>query len=184
MVLSDQEIWEELQKKRIVIKPFPLRNFDDFTKRVVGHTADLLLDRELILLKPNTNISITPVDVNKTIADLGKPKNLKAGQSYELKPNEFVIGHTKEIITLPDDIAGRVEGRSSLARLGLVVHMTAPTIHPGYNSNITLEICNFGPYKIKLESGMRIAQIIFERLGKSAKNVYKGFAQTRIKTVR
>ncbi|MDP8289488.1 MAG: dCTP deaminase, partial [Candidatus Susulua stagnicola] len=87
--------------------------------------------------------------------------------SLIIKPGAFILARTLEKITLPIDskIAARVEGRSSIARLGLVVHLSAPTIHSGFSGKITLEILNHGPVGIKLEPGKdRICQLIFEQL--------------------
>ena len=93
---------------------------------------------------------------------------------YEMKPEEFLLAKTHETITLPADIAARVEGRSTLGRLGLGVHITAPTVQAGYRGRLTLEMFNVGPYKIKLTERMKICQIIFERLTMPATAVYDG----------
>ena len=79
-------------------------------------------------------------------------------------PHIFILGRTKEVVKLPPTsrVAARVEGKSSLARLGLIVHFTAPTIHSGFNNSIRLEIMNHGPLPVRLRAGMRICQLIFE----------------------
>lgn len=93
---------------------------------------------------------------------------------YEMRPGEFLLAKTHESIMLPADIAARVEGKSTLGRLGLGVHITAPTIQAGYRGRLTLEMFNAGPYKIKLTEKMNICQIIFERLTMPATAVYRG----------
>lgn len=95
-------------------------------------------------------------------------------EGHKLKPFDFIIGQTLETIKLPNDLAARVEGKSSLARFGLVVHMTAPTVHPGFDNHLTLEICNLGPVSVELAPGMKIAQLIIEQLSSPSKYIYQG----------
>ena len=99
---------------------------------------------------------------------------------WDFKPNSFIIGETVEVIGLPLDLAGRIEGRSRLARLGVGVHITAPKIDPGFHNTITLEIYNLGPWTLRLNAGMRICSLLVERLGKPAEQGYAGMFQGRI----
>ena len=95
----------------------------------------------------------------------------------ELTPRQFVLGMTAETVGLPFDLAGRVEGRSRLARLGVGVHITAPKIDPGFRNRITLEIFNLGPWTIELTAGMQICTLLVERLGRPAESGYAGIFQ-------
>ena len=97
----------------------------------------------------------------------------------DLKPHQFMIGMTAETVGLPLNLAGRVEGRSRLARLGVGVHITAPKIDPGFRNRITLEIFNLGLWTIELTAGMRICTLLVERLSKPAKVGYEGIFQGR-----
>ena len=104
--------------------------------------------------------------------------DISSGAAFEIKRNAFVIAKTLERVEIPLDLAARVEGKSTLARFGLTVHITAPKIDPGFKGNITLEMFNLGPFSLKLTSGMRICGLTFERLGKSANQGYTGRFQT------
>ena len=106
--------------------------------------------------------------------DLTESVDIHAG--CVLEPGDFVLGWTAETISLPSAsrFAARVEGKSSLARLALVVHMTAPTIHPGFQGQIQLEICNHGPLKIELMPGMRICQLVVEMVYGTPEAGYSG----------
>jgi dCTP deaminase len=99
-----------------------------------------------------------------------------------IAPGAFVLAQTREHITLPQDsrLAARVEGRSSYARLGLVVHLTAPTIHAGFCGTIVLEMMNFGPFALKLDPGRtRICQLIFEELGAAPSVAFRSVFQNQ-----
>ena len=91
-----------------------------------------------------------------------------------MKHGQVIIGKTLETIELPTDIAGRVEGKSSLARLGLAVHITAPTIQAGFRGSLVLEMYNAGPWTLEMTEGMQIAQVIFEHMGLPPTQGYEG----------
>ena len=91
---------------------------------------------------------------------------------YVLEPDEFILAHTEETLTLPNDIAGKFEGKSSLGRLGLMTHITAGFIDPGFCGNLTLEIKNAGPHEIVLADGALIGQVAFYRLEFPAQRPY------------
>jgi len=176
MILSDGEIKAALKLKQITIDPLP-----DETQYTTS-AVDLLLGPQLYRLKSLEDIqSEEPQGVQLSfvvdpstvkIADLfqkyavAMPK--ESDGSFILKPNNFVLGTTAEYVELPkkSKLAARVEGRSTLARLGLTIHMTAPTIHCGFPGRIVLEMYNFGAYPLRLRPGMSICQLILERLGK------------------
>ena len=93
---------------------------------------------------------------------------------YVLSPNRLTLGQTGEIVELPLHLAARIEGKSSLARLGVSIHATAPTVLPGFKGRLTLEMNNIGPYDVVLKRGMLIAQLIVERVGLPVLRKYRG----------
>ena len=129
---------------------------------------------------PEIKIDPAIIDTREFFQRYAKPLTQQQDGSFVLKPNKFVLGLTYEKITLPkaSKIAARVEGRSTLARLGLVVHLTAPTIHCGFSGHIALEMYNFGHYPLILKPfELRICQLIFERLGREPEEEIKTIYQ-------
>ena len=170
MILSNLEIDRAIEERRIVVSPPPKRPFD--TTAVDLHLDSLFkipkCNLQLILDAPGSNFSPTLQEVYET-------KFVSEGETFVLERERFILGQTKETIDLPlrEDasmfgeslpccLAARVEGKSTLARCGLIVHFTAPTIHAGFNGRIALEIINLGAYPIRLQTGMPICQLIFE----------------------
>lgn len=178
MLLSDGEIWESLNAGHIIIDPYP-----DDSDSVQASSVDLHLDGDLLIHRdvPVEGITIDPttVDVMDHLRSYCRSVDISNGPPFEIRSNSFVIAQTLERVELPLDLAARVEGRSSLARFGLTVHVTAPKIDPGFNGNITLEMFNLGPFSLKLSYGMRICSLTFERLGRPANRGYRGRFQTR-----
>lgn len=189
MILSDGEIQEAIHSGEIIIKPTPTE------KQFTTSALDLFLGDEIRELKtpeelqkdepPGVHrpliVNLAEVNAGALIHKYGKPVRKEEDGSFIFNPGKFVLGITKEWIELPREskIAARVEGRSTLARLGLIVHLTAPTIHAGFKGQIVLEMCNLGPYQLKLiPERLAICQLIFERLGKSplgdVKTKYQG----------
>jgi len=176
MILSDGEIKAALKLKQIIIDPLPAET--QYTTSAV----DLLLGPQLYKLKSLEDIQreepegvqlslvVDPstVKINDLFQKYAVAMPKEPDGSFILRPNNFVLGTTAEYVELPkkSKLAGRVEGRSTLARLGLTVHMTAPTIHCGFPGRIVLEMYNFGAYPLRLRPGMSICQLILERLGK------------------
>lgn len=163
MILTDREIQIAINKGLIEIKPAPVE------KAYSSTSVDLTLDPILTRFnKPNPSISqtINPThqdyDLEEVLAALTHAEDISSG--FPLDRGELVLGWTTEYVQLPIDtrVAARVEGKSSLARLGLCVHLTAPTIHAGFKGRVRLEIVNHGPLPIMLKPGMRICQLIFE----------------------
>lgn len=179
MVLSDIEIWAEVQAGRLVIDPAPNES------RVNSSSVDLLLDTEIIALPLNSEvqgISVNPALVN--VMDLiklhGKAINITDNQPYRMTPGRLVIGKTLETIEIPNHLAARVEGKSSLARLGLAAHVTAPTVQSGFQGKLYLEMYNVGPFTLELYPRMDICQLVLEHVGLPSKQGYQGrfFRQT------
>lgn len=171
MVLSDGEIWDALESAEIEIEP--LYQLD----AVKPSSVDLRLADNLQVQRdrPVGGMALYPPDLDITdfLERFTEPCDISA-HPHEMKPHQFVIGTTLERIRLPLHIAARVEGKSSLARLGVGVHITAPKIDPGYNNTITLEMFNFGPFNVQLRGGMEICTLILEHLGRPANQGYSG----------
>jgi dCTP deaminase len=173
MVLTDREIQAAIQNNQIVINPAPSETAYSST------SVDLSLSRHLRIWRTATVAGVEQIvcpaakgysfiEFSKAFSD---PKDI-SDNGYVVEPGTFILGWTEEVIDLPTParIAARVEGKSSLARLGIGIHITAPTIHPGFQGPIQLEICNHGLLKVKLLAGMPVCQLIFEQtLGTPAK---------------
>lgn len=138
-----------VESGRVKIKPFD--------RSLVGEgSIDFRLGNKIRVFKKGTAI----IDPEKGHKEYTKLINISDG--YTLKPREFIHGMTMEYIELPDNLCGWIQGRSSLARIGLMVHITASLMHPGSRGNQILEIVNMSPRKIKLKPGIPVCQIIFE----------------------
>lgn len=165
MILTDREIQLSLHHGQFTIDPCPELECYSST------SVDLRLKETLTIFHDdiNTNAIETVIDPTKrysaeqVIRKFSDEKTI-GDEGYVLHPGIFVLGWTYERVDLPihSRIAARVEGKSSLARLGLLVHFTAPTIHSGFNNLIRLEILNLGRIPIRLHKKMRICQLIFE----------------------
>lgn len=166
MILSDRDIKEYLKLKKISITPLLNEEI-----QIQPSSVDLRLGNEFRIFKYSELPFINPKDPDsaKNITEL---KVIPNDSYFIIQPKEFVLGTTYEYIKIPDSIVGRLEGRSSLGRLGLIVHSTAGYIDPGYEGKITLEISNLGKIPIALYPGMRICQIVFEKLSSPAERPY------------
>jgi len=153
-VLSDRSICEELAAGRIRIDPL----HDDCIQPA---SVDLHLDRTFRAFR----VTRRPyVDVREPMEDLTELIVLEDDEPFIVQPGTFVLGSTQETVTLPDDVVARVDGKSSLGRLGLLVHATAGYVDPGWTGKLTLELSNQSQMPIALYYGMKIAQISFLRL--------------------
>jgi dCTP deaminase len=171
MVLADKDIRYQLRHNRIVIDPLW-----DCGLQIQPCSVDLRLGTEFkVFPKPDVNYEgieamIDPLEDNP--ADLMKTFSLEEGMSFVLDPGDFALACTVERIKIPDDILGRVDGRSSIGRLGILIHATAGLIDPGFEGYLTLELANIGPYPVILTPGMRICQISFEMLSQKCSQPY------------
>jgi len=168
VILTDREIKIYIKRKLIVVDPEPEEIAYQST------AVDLRLDPIISVFKKPRLVSgvrqITQVDpadpdfkADKVIQELTENEKIDLNNGYPLEPEKLILGWTKEFVDLKQSrIAARVEGKSSLARLGLSIHLTAPTIHAGFQGRIRLEIVNHGHYPIILRADMRICQLIFE----------------------
>ena len=165
MVLSDIDIRAEINARRLVFDP-PIEDLDE---RIDSSAVDLLLHEELILLPKQQvqGVTIVPsdeeVEVMKLLTTHGQHWSL-TNSPYRFEPRRLIIGKTFEYVTLPSHLAARIEGKSSLGRFGLSVHVTAPTVMAGFKGRLYLEMYNWGPFPIELSQGMKIAQLVLEQV--------------------
>jgi dCTP deaminase len=162
MLLSDRDIKAELTSGRIGLDPLELG-------MIQPSSIDVRLDRYFRLFD---NHKYPFIDPREDQPDLTRLVEVRDGEPFILHPGEFVLGSTYELVTLPDDIAARLEGKSSLGRLGLLTHSTAGFVDPGFSGHVTLELSNVATLPIKLWPGMKIGQLCFIRLTSAAEKPY------------
>ena len=162
MLLSDRDILAELDAKRVQLDPFD-------AAMVQPSSVDVRLDRFFRVFENHRYPHIDPAEEQP---DLTRPVEPEGDEPFILHPGEFVLGSTYELVTLPDDVAARLEGKSSLGRLGLLNHSTAGFIDPGFSGHVTLELSNVATLPIKLWPGMKIGQLCFFRLSSPAEHPY------------
>jgi len=162
MILSDRTIREAIQSGRIEIDPF-----DD--SKIQPSSVDLTLDRRFRVFRNHTRALI---DVKEPMDDLTEVVEIDQDGVFLLHPTEFVLGSTAERIRVPDDLVGRLEGKSSLARLGLLIHSTAGFVDAGFDGYLTLELSNVASLPITLYPGMKIGQISFLQMTTPADQPY------------
>ena len=173
MVLSDGDIKKALKSKRIVIKPTP-----DLTKQLGTCSIDLRLGNIFRVFDHSKYPYIDPAKKDYS-NEITKVIKVEKEGSFIMQPGDFVLAVTLESVKIPPDLMGRLEGRSSLGRLGLVVHSTASIFDPGWDGKPVLELGNLGRMAIKLTVGMRICAMTFEELSSPANVPYtsKKFAK-------
>jgi len=162
VLLSDRDIRHEVDQKRIVLDPWD-------EAMVQPSSVDVRLDRYFRLFD---NHKYQHIDPATDQPDLTRLVEVNPNESFVLHPGEFVLGATFEVVTLPDDVAARLEGKSSLGRLGLLTHSTAGFIDPGFSGHVTLELSNVATLPITLWPGMKIGQLCFFRLSSAAEHPY------------
>ena len=162
MLLSDGDIRAEIAAGRVGLDPF------DATL-LQPSSVDLRLDRHF---RTFNNHAYTHIDPATQQDDLTRMVEPASDEAFVLHPGEFVLGSTYEVITLPDDVAGRLEGKSSLGRLGLLTHSTAGFIDPGFSGHVTLELSNVANLPITIYPGMKIGQISFMQMTEPAATPY------------
>jgi dCTP deaminase len=162
VVLSDRTIREEIDSGRIVIDPFEASN-------VQPSSVDVRVDRKFRVFH---NARYPYIDVRQPMDDLTELVEVSDDEPFILHPGEFVLGQTLERVTLPDDLVARLEGKSSLGRLGLLIHSTAGFVDSGFSGNLTLELSNVANLPITLYPGMKIGQISFLQMTTAADQPY------------
>ena len=162
MLLSDRDIRQELESGRVGLDPLDM-------SMVQPSSVDVRLDKLFRLID---NHKYQHIDPALDQPDLTRLVEVEPGDAFVLHPGEFVLGATYEVVSLPDDIAARLEGKSSLGRLGLLTHSTAGFIDPGFSGHVTLELSNVATLPITLWPGMKIGQLCFFRLSSPAEHPY------------
>jgi dCTP deaminase len=162
VLLSDRDIRAEITAGRVAVEPFA-------ESMVQPSSVDVRLDRFFRVFE-NHKYSVNDPSIEQS--ELTREVIVEPNEHFILHPGEFVLASTYEIITLPDDIAGRLEGKSSLGRLGLLTHSTAGFIDPGFSGHITLELSNVANLPVKLFPGMKIGQLCLIKLSSPAEHPY------------
>ncbi|PPF17655.1 MULTISPECIES: dCTP deaminase [unclassified Rathayibacter] len=162
MLLSDRDISLELASGRVGLAPHD-------PSMLQPSSVDVRLDRFFRLFDNHRYPYIDPAEDQPELTRLVETPQ---GEPFILHPGEFVLGSTYEEVSLPDDIAARLEGKSSLGRLGLLTHSTAGFIDPGFTGHVTLELSNVATLPITLWPGMKIGQMCFFRLSSPAEKPY------------
>lgn len=162
MLLSDRDIRTQIDAGRVVLDPY------DATL-IQPSSIDVRLDRYFRLFD---NHKYAVIDPALDQPELTRLVDVGPDDAFVLHPGEFVLGATLELVTLPDDVAARLEGKSSLGRLGLLTHSTAGFIDPGFTGHVTLELSNTSTLPIKLWPGMKIGQLCFFQLSSPAERPY------------
>lgn len=162
MILSDKSIKNKLKTGEIIIEPFN-------PKDLQPTSYDLHLGSDFLRFNTKKH---SEIDVKKPVSDLMEKVHLDENGSITLQPGDFILAHTVEITGVDDKHVGRLEGKSSLARLGLIIHTTAGFLDPGNCLRMTLEIVNLSPLPIKLYAGMKVAQMAFEQVDQKVSKPY------------
>ncbi|MEY4493414.1 MAG: hypothetical protein RL355_763 [Actinomycetota bacterium] len=162
MLLSDKDIKAEIGSGRVGMEPYDVA-------MVQPSSIDVRLDRFFRVFEnhryPHIDPSTEQAELTREVATVGE-------EPFVLHPGEFVLGSTYEVVTLPNDIAARLEGKSSLGRLGLLTHSTAGFIDPGFSGHVTLELANVATLPILLYPGMKIGQVCFFRMTSESEHPY------------
>lgn len=180
MKLSDKDIVKHLQENKISILPPPDES------KIKGISVDLRLDNKFRVFNDHTAAFIDlsgPSSEMQQIMDkvMGEEIQIKENESFFLHPGELALASTLESVSVPDDLVAWLDGRSSLARLGLMVHVTAHRIDPGWHGQIVLEIFNSGKLPLALKPGMDICAINFETLSSPSEKPYNKRADAKYK---
>lgn len=164
-ILSDKTIKEYLEEGKIVIDPLK----DE--QQIQPSSVDMRLGDEFKVFKVIREPYIDPKD-EEDIAEYMESSTVPEGEAFIIHPNEFALATTQEYVKVPDDLVARVEGRSSMGRLGVTMHVTAGYVDPGFEGRITLEISNIGAMPVALYPGQRVCQLVFETMTTPAELPY------------
>lgn len=156
-ILSDKTLKEYLKKGKIAIEPL------EDEMQIQPSSIDMRLGNEFKVFKVIRKPYIDPKDP-EDVASYMESTTVEPGEAFIIHPNEFALATTNEYVKVPDDLVARVEGRSSMGRLGVTMHVTAGFIDPGFEGKITLEISNIGAMPVALYPGQRVCQIVFETM--------------------
>lgn len=162
MILSDGSIRALVESGRLVLEPIT-------PDQIQPASVDVRLGPRFLVFRNHTVSAIDPFEMP---SDLMQPVDVAQDTPFILHPGEFVLGSTVERVGMPDDLVARVEGKSSLGRVGLLIHATAGFVDPGFSGQITLELSNVSPLPVKLWPGMRIGQLSFHTLDRPSERPY------------
>jgi dCTP deaminase len=175
MILSDRDIKRAVESGRVTLQaPSADGVYADLAAdkmHIHASSMDLHLGGTFKLYEHSKFAVLDPMRP-ETFAGNMRTITVPDGESFMVQPGEFVLGVTRERITVPDDLVVRVEGRSSLGRLGIIVHSTAGFVDPGFSGTITLEISNLNRLPVALYPGMRVCQLAFEQMSSPAETPY------------
>ena len=164
-ILSDKDIKKFIADKKIVIDPL------EDEKQIQPSSVDLRIGDEFKVFKVIRKPYIDPLD-EEDLSSYMESSIVPDGEAFIIHPNEFALATTHEYIKVPGDLVARVEGRSSMGRLGVTMHVTAGFIDPGFEGKITLEISNIGAMPVALYPGQRVCQIVFETMTSPSEKPY------------
>lgn len=162
MILSDGTIRKLIADGILVVEPIE-------ESQIQPASVDVRLANEFLVFRNHTREVIDPFDKPQDLMELVRVKD---GDAFVLHPAEFVLGSTTETVALPDDLVARVEGKSSLGRLGLLIHATAGFVDPCFRGQVTLELSNVATLPIKLWPGMKIGQLSFHKIDRPVERGY------------
>jgi dCTP deaminase len=165
MILSDRDIKAAIKSGHVGISGW------DGPEHIHASSMDMHLSSVFKVYEHSKSAVLDPKKM-ETFKDMMRTITVEEGEPFLVQPGEFVLGVTKEKIAVPDDLVVRVEGRSSLGRLGIIVHSTAGFVDPGFSGTITLEISNLNRMPIALYPGMRICQLAFQQMTSPAETPY------------
>jgi len=166
MILSDKDIKAALKAGRIVVTPKP-----NLEEQLGSSSLDLRLGYHFRIFKHTNQPYVDPFDPTTT-TNMTEEIKISRTEPYVIRPHEFALASILEWVELPDDLSARIDGRSSLGRLGLIIHSTAGHIDAGFKGSITMELTNIGHLPILLYPKMRICQLVFEQLSSPADRPY------------
>lgn len=167
MVLSDRDIERYLAEGRIKLTPAP-----DLATQLGSCSIDCRLGNTFRVFEHSRNAFIDPRSPT-SLSDAMRKIVVPEGEAFIIQPGDFVLASTVEVLELPDDLLARLEGRSSLGRLGIIVHSTAAVFEPGWRGSATMELGNLGRMAVALYPGMRICSFTFELLSSPARVPYR-----------
>jgi dCTP deaminase len=166
MILSDRDI-----RARMAVGDLKIEPILDEKVQLQPASMDLRLSPEFIVYKTGETSCLDP-QRPETLSLAVDRITVREGEAFTLHPGDFALGSTIETVTIPDDLVGQVDGRSSVGRLAIVVHATAGLIDPGFRGQITLELSNIGRIPVRLYPGVRIAQIVLHQMTSAAERPY------------
>lgn len=165
MILSDRDIKQYLKEEKIKIEPL-----DEPEVQIQPSGVDLKLGNTFRIFK---TMAIPFIDTKSPVEGYTEAMKIEDGKPFIVHPGEFVLATTKERIQLPSDLAGTIDGRTSIGRLGICIHTTSTGLNPGWGGFITLEINNIGKIPVALYPGMRICKVSFIKLTSEAEKPYR-----------